>query len=204
MSRAFRPLAAQALTGLLCSRLEAYAGTVRVAVDGAPWSQPHQVADSLAETLRASGRPAATVRAESFWHDASLRYERGREDVESRLAWLDADALRRETLAPVLARNEYLPSLRDPCRNRSTRERPAYAAPGTVLIVSGEFLLGRELPFELTVHLALSPAARARQASAAQRWLLPAFERYDERVRPAEGADIVVRMDHPDRPAVRD
>jgi hypothetical protein len=44
----------------------------------------------------------------------------------------------------------------------------------------------------------LSPGALARNTPAEDRWTLPAYARYEEdRV-----ADLVVRVDHPDRPAL--
>jgi hypothetical protein len=204
LSRAFSPVDPAALQALLCGRLAALPGTVRAAIDGPAWVRPAELADALVDPLRALGRPAAVIRAETFWHDKSLRFEYGRDDPDSRVGWLDAAALRREALDRIVTDGVFLPCLRDPETNRSTRSTHRPAPPGTVLIVAGEFLLGRDLPFELTVHLALSPAARARRAAADERWSLPAFDRYDERVRPADTADITVRMDHPDRPAVRD
>jgi hypothetical protein len=71
-----------------------------------------------------------------------------------------------------------------------------------VLLVYGVLLLGRGLPFDRTVHLALSPAARTRRTSAAVAWTLPAWDRYDAEVRPADTADIVVRADDPAHPAI--
>lgn len=176
------------------------ADTVRVAIDGPPCSAPESVAEHLLAHLHGR-RPLAHVRAETFWRDASLRFEYGREDVTSYLTWLDAGALEREALRPVLA-GRYLPSLRDPVTNRSTREAPRDAPAGTVLVVSGTFLLGRELPFDVTVHLAMSPAARARRTPEADAWTLAAFDEYDRTIRPAEIADLLVRYDDPRHPAL--
>jgi hypothetical protein len=195
----YRPVTPQTLIDAIAGVLPE--GTARVAVDGPECARPSALAEALADALRAS-RPVGHVRAETFWRSASLRFEFGREDVESYLAWLDAGALRREVLDPVLA-GSYLPSLRDPVSNRSTREPPRAAPPGTVLIVSGTFLLGRDLPFDRTVHLAMSPAARKRRTPEAEAWTLPAFDEYDIRVRPVEIADVVVRYDDPRHPAVR-
>jgi hypothetical protein len=178
------------------------AAVLRVAVDGPPAADPDGLADSLLEPLRVLGRPAAHVSAASFWRDASLRLEYGREDHDSFASWLDADALRREVLTPAAERGEYLPSLRDPVTNRSTREAPRQLGAGGVLLVSGALLLGRGLPFDRTVHLAMSAAARARHTSADASWTLPAYERYDAEVRPAGAADVVIRMDDRRHPAV--
>ena len=40
----------------------------------------------------------------------------------------------------------------------------------------GALLLGGGLPFDLTIHLLLSPAALARRTDPEQRWRLPAFD----------------------------
>jgi hypothetical protein len=178
-------------------------GIVRLALDGPPAAGPDVLADDLIEPLRVLGRPAVAVLASSFWRDASLRYERGRQDVTAYASWLDADALRREVLDPAVAESRYLPSLRDPATNRSTRAAARPLAPGTVVIVSGGLLLGLGLPFDRVVHLALSPPARRRRTPPGEAWALPAFDDYDATVRPADLADVVVKVDDPRHPAVR-
>lgn len=175
---------------------------VRVAIDGPPCADPGGLADALLEPLRALGHPGAHVRSSSFWRDASLRLEYGREDLESFPSWLDAGALEREVLGPVATDGSYLPSLRDPVTNRSTRAHPEQLAPGGVLIVSGALLLGRGLRFDRVVHLAMSAPARARRIAPDEAWTLPAYDRYDADVRPEQLADVIVRMDDPRRPAV--
>ncbi len=201
MSR-WSPVAPGALPGRLADWLAKSPGLVRVAVDGPPCAQPSQVVDSLIEALRVLGRPAAHLAASYFWRDASLRFEHGREDVESYRSWLDADALRREVLDAAVLAGVYLPSLRDPLSNRSTREEPHAVEPDLVLIVSGSLLLGRGLPFDRTIHLTMSSAARARHTPADQAWALPAYDAYETDVRPAEAADVVVKLDDPRHPAI--
>ena len=71
-----------------------------------------------------------------------------------------------------------------------------------MLVVSGAFLLGLGLPFDRVVHLLMSPAARARRTPADQAWTLPAFDRYDDEVGPAELADVVIKVDDPPHPAL--
>jgi hypothetical protein len=203
LSDVWRPTSPQDLPDALACWLGATPGVVRVAIDGPAATQPDSLAASLIEPLRALGRPAVHIPAATFWRDASLRLEFGHEDVEGFLSWLDADALRREVLLPLAERGEYLPSLRDPVTNRSTREPVRTAEPSTVLLVSGELLLGLGLPFDRVVHLAMSPAARARHTEASLAWTLPAFENYDETVDPASLADVVIRLEDPRRPAVR-
>jgi hypothetical protein len=199
----YQALTRTALVERLATRIAAAPGLVRVAVDGPPCAEPHALTEALAEPLRAFGRPVHIVRAETFWRDASLRLEYGHEDVDAYLNWLDAGALRREVLDAAAATGTFLPSLRDPATDRSTRATPQPVAPEAALVVSGALLLGLGLPFELTVHLAISPAARARRTPAAEAWTLPAYERYDAEVRPSELADVVIRWDDPERPAAR-
>jgi hypothetical protein len=176
-----------------------------VAVDGPRCADPASLAHSLIAPLRARGRAADHITAESFWRDASLRLEYGRDDTDSFADWLDAGALRREVLGPLGANGSgvYLPSLRDPVTNRATRAAARDATPGTIVLVSGELLLGRGLPFELAIHLSMSSGGRARRTEAEWQWTLPAFERYDTEVRPTEVADVVIRVDDPRHPALR-
>ena len=70
-------------------------------------------------------------------------------------------------------------------------------------MVSGQFLLGLGLAFELTVHLQLSGAALARRTPDDESWTLPAFARYAAEVDPAALADLVIKLDDPRHPAVR-
>jgi len=198
------PLAADDIVERLTDWLTSSAGIVRVAVDGPPAAAPDEFAASLLEELQTRGRPGALIRAATFWRDASLRLEYGHHDVESYLSWLDAAALRREALEPVVAdRPRYLPSLRDPDTNRSTRAAAVSAPDGLVLIVSGPLLLRHRLPFDRTIHLALTPAARARRTAEDDEWTLPAFDEYDAEVRPTETADVVIKLDDPRHPALR-
>jgi hypothetical protein len=198
----YQPIAPADLPGRLADWLADSDGIVRVALDGPAIAEPAALADALLEPLRALSRPAVHLRASDFWRDASVRLEFGREDATSIAGWLDADAVRREVLEPVVATGSYLPSLRDPVTNRSTREPVRTAAPRTVLIMSGELLLGNELPFDRTIHLSVSSAARHRRTPAGQAWTLPAFDDYDTSVRPADTADVVVRLDDPRHPAL--
>jgi hypothetical protein len=200
MAAGFRPLSPPALVERLADWIAGAPGIVRVAIDGAPSADPAELAAALIDPLRLRGRPTAALRAELFWRDASLRLEYGREDVDGYPDWLDRAALRREVLDAVRTDGVYLPSLRDPATNRSTREPRRPAEAGTVVLVSGAFLLGGGLPFDRTVHLALSPAALSRRTPADQHWTLPALDRYEREV--AATADVVVKLDDPRHPAV--
>jgi len=70
-----------------------------------------------------------------------------------------------------------------------------------MLILHGPLLLGHWFPFDLAIHLSLSPGALRRRTGEGERWTLPAFARYEDEVAPAERADAVVRADDPNHPA---
>jgi hypothetical protein len=208
LSRRYRSVDAAGLPDLLAERLDAAprpGSALRVAIDGPYCAAPVPLADALVAPLRARGRDTDTIAAVTFWRDASLRFEFGREDADSFTEWLDAAALRREVLDPLGpgGSGRYLPSLRDPRTNRATRASTRTAPDGAIVIVAGELLLGHGLPFDLTVHLAMSAAGRERRTDPDRQWTLPAFRRYDTEVRPADTADIVIRLDDPRHPAIR-
>ncbi len=170
---------------------------MRVLLDGVGAGE---IADSLLPGLSAAGRPGLRVRAGDFLRPAGERYEWGREDVEAfRERWLDAAALSREVLLPVLERR-YLPALWDAARDRSARTAVAVAPSTAVLLLDGVLLLGRGLPADLTVHVALSSGALRRRG--VPEWQLPAFTSYDADVRPGDVCDVLVRAEDPQRPAV--
>lgn len=205
-----RPITPAAAIGELAERI---AGTVgpggwtRVLVDGAGPADPGEWAEGLDAPLRLRGRPTMRVSTEDFLRPASLRLERGRHDPDAFYAErLDTAALRRETLDPlgVGGSGLVLPRFWDPRTDRSPRAGPVLLPPGGVLLVHGCLLLGLDLPAELRVHLHLSEAALRRRLPAELAWTLPAYHRYETEVRPARQADLVLLMDHPDRPAVLD
>ncbi|TDB70549.1 uridine kinase [Micromonospora sp. KC723] len=180
-------------------------GRLRVAVDGPPAAAPDRLADALVDPLRAGGRPVLRIRAEDFLRPASVRYEQGRTNPDAYYeGWTDEAGLRREVLDPAgpNGSGRVLPSLWDAAADRASRAPYVDLPPGAVLLVSGALLLGGGLPFDLTVHLALSPAALDRRTDPRLRWTLPAFARYADEVAPATFADVVVRADDPRHPAV--
>ena len=71
-----------------------------------------------------------------------------------------------------------------------------------VVVVSGTALLGRWLPFELTVHLRMTPSALARRTPEDEAWMLEALAQYAADVSPETTADLVVRCDDPQHPAL--
>ncbi|MFD8588954.1 uridine kinase [Streptomyces sp. SCUT-3] len=177
---------------------------VCAAVDGAPAARPEALADALVEPLRLRGRHVRRIRTADFLRPASLRLEHGHRDPDSFYdLWLDEGALWREVFTPVLPGGDgrVLPTLRDPATDRATRAERVELPPGGVLLLDGPLLLGRAFPLDLAVHLHLSPAALERRTAADERWTLPAFARYEEEVRPAEAADVLVRADDPRHPA---
>ncbi|MFZ3469538.1 uridine kinase [Streptomyces sp. 4.24] len=180
------------------------AGWQRVGIDGAPAARTAVLAGELADVLRPRGRPVLVVAAEGFLRPASLRFEFGREDVGSYLGgWYDTAALWREVFGPTDpgGSGRVLPDLWNPATDRATRSPYAELPPGGVLIVHGPLLLGHWFPFDLSVHISLSPGALARRTEESARWTLPAFARYEAETGPAALADVLVRADDPRHPA---
>lgn len=178
---------------------------VAIALDGAPPTHPEALADSLVETLRLRGRGAVHVSAHDFLRPASLRLELGREDPDLFYTdWLDLKAIEREVLSPIApgGTGRVLPRLWDARADRAYRAQYVELKPGGAVLLDGSFLLGAGLGFDLTVHLSMSPDALARHTEAGSEWTLPAYRRYELEQDPATTANIVVRCDHPDHPAL--
>ncbi|MGA4861180.1 uridine kinase [Streptomyces lavendulocolor] len=203
----FEPITWERLTDALAAHVDGLTPAdggpwLKVAVDGPPAARPEEPAERLAEALLVRGRAVAAVGTGGFLRPASLRYEYGKEDPDAYYnGWFDTGALWREVFAPLEpgGGGRVLPDLWDPVTDRATRSPYRTLAPGGVLVLHGPFLLGHWFPFDLTVHLRLSPGALARRTE--QPWTLPAFERYEAEVAPAEAADVVVRADDPRHPA---
>jgi hypothetical protein len=178
---------------------------LRVAVDGPDVAGPGELAGALAERLPALGRPSAVVPAAGFYRPASLRLEHGRTDPDARYTdLLDVGALVREVLAPLGpgGSGAYLPVLWDLTIDRAARAAPRSMPDGGVLLVPGALLQGVGLPFDVTIHLSVSAAARRRRTAPEDAWELPAFDRYDDEVSPGDLADAVVLADSPEKPAL--
>ncbi|MGY0023218.1 uridine kinase [Streptomyces sp. cg35] len=176
----------------------------KVAFDGAPAARPGDLAARVAEALRVRGRTSVAIGTEGFLRPASLRYEFGREDEESYYSgWFDTGALWREVFGPLEpdGTGRVLPDLWDPATDRATRTPYAELPPGGALLLHGPFLLNHWFPFDLTVHVSLTPGALRRRTPEDARWTLPAFARYDTETDPAATADVVVRADDPRHPA---
>ena len=204
----FRPISPDLLVAEVAETIITRPGEewTRVAVDGAPPAEPGAFADRLAEELRVRGRAVRRVSAGDFLRPASLRFERGRTDADARYDdWLDVGALTREVFAPLGpgGSGRVLPTFWNAETDRATRADYVDLPRGGVLVLDGELLLGRGLPFDCAVHLWLSPAALRRRLTDDE-WALPAFERYHSTVRPLDRADFAVRVDDPAHPALLD
>ncbi|MFG2109513.1 nucleoside/nucleotide kinase family protein [Micromonospora chersina] len=202
-----RPITPELLVTELADRLAGAAapGRLRVAVDGPPAAEPDVLAAALVDPLRAAGRPVLHVRAADFLRPASIRLEHGRTNPDAYYeGWVDEAGLRREVLDPAGpdGSGRLLPSLWDAAADRASRAPYVDLPPGGVVLVSGALLLGGGLPFDVAVHLVLSPAALDRRTDPELRWTLPAFARYADEVDPASFADVVVRADDPRHPAL--
>ncbi|MBT0768007.1 hypothetical protein KIH74_03670 [Kineosporia sp. J2-2] len=159
--------------------------------------------------LAARAVPVARVSAGDFLRGRSVRLEYGHDDPDSMYdLWYDFSALRREVLDPLLpgGRHTWLPRLRDPHTDRSVRATPQPAPPGTVAVVDGRFLTRDDIRdgFDLIVHLDVSASALGRRLPADETARVSgAWQRYLAEADPVKHADLVVRFDHPDRPAIR-
>lgn len=178
---------------------------VRVAVDGAPGASGESLASDVAAMLPALGRPVLRIAAGDFLRPASLRFEFGREDPDVfHDEWLDVKALHREVFDPLASGGSglVLPKLWEPRTDRSARADYVPLPPGGVLLVEGSLLLGRGLPFDVAVHLWLSPAALIRRTPSELAWTLPAYARYESEADPSRTANLTARMDDPRHPAL--
>lgn len=189
---------------------------VRVGVDGCVPDDGAALADAVAGHLLGLGLAVGRVRQRDFCLPRAQRLEHGPRDPDALYDhWYDDGALRREVLdrmGPGGAASGgeglgWLPTLRDPATDRSTRAARRPAAPGTVLVVDGRFLLRWELAdaFDVTVHLATSAAAQQRRLDDPDERAraVPAWARYLDEADPAARAGFVVRYDHPARPALQ-
>lgn len=201
-----RPVSFDVLVQQLADRIaDLGQGRLRVLVDAAPAARPADLADALVDPLRLRGRSVLRVSARDFLRPASLRFEHGRTDPDSYFDdWLDIGGLTREVLDPAApdGTGSVLPSLWNAETDRASRASYVDVTEHGIVVLDGTLLLGRWLPFELTVHLDLSPAALRRRTPADEHWTLPAFDRYRSEVSPGTAADVVVKVDDPNHPAL--
>lgn len=203
----FVPLSPGRLVAELADRVEGRPdermGGAVVGFDGPAECGVGPLADAVAAELR--GRGSAVVRASTswWWRPAALRLELGREDVEMLLTgWVDADALRRELLDPVVSgKGAFISRLRDPGTDRSVRQLPEPVPPQALLLLDGPFLCATELPLDVLVGFQLGRGTMLRSLPPQQHWWTRAFETYDDRYQPLEHADVLLAYDHPSAPA---
>jgi hypothetical protein len=191
-----RPISREGLVDLITSAIKP--DTFNVAIDGAPPARPDELAEAVVTIMREQGREAVHVRSIDYLRPASLRFELGRTNPESYYEhWVDLSALGREALNRS---GRVLPTFWNPETDRATRAGYENA---DLVVLSGQLLLGAGLDLDLSIHLGMSMLVLGRRIPEELAWALPAFERYDAEVSPASFADIVVRMNDPEHPAVQ-
>lgn len=179
----------------------------RVAVDGAVPADTALVADAVAAAADAAGRPVARVSAEDFLRPRSIRLELGADDPDAGYErWYDWSGLRREVLDPLGpdGRGTWLPALWDRDLDRATRTARLDAPGGLVAVVDGPFLLRWETAdaVDVAVHLSVSDSALARRLPAPDVGRVTgAWHRYRRETSPEDRADVVLRLENPQRPA---
>jgi hypothetical protein len=202
-----RPVSRERLARELAERIGRLPGRPRIGFDGADSARPGALADALVDPLRVQGRAVVRVALADFLRPASVRLELGRTNPDAFYErWFDLAALSREVLRPLApgGTGRIVTTFWNPQTDRSTRPSPVDIPDGGVLLLSGPLLIGAGLDLDLIVHCAQSPAALARRTPPELHWTLPAFDRYTAEVGPEELADVVVRVDDPDHPAVVD
>lgn len=196
----FEPITPQGLVQLCTDRCADLDGIAVVGVDGAPAAGPDVLASEIVDGLRARGRAAAVVRTSDYLRPASLRLEYGRSDPESyRESWFDFAAIGREVVDAVRTHRRWLPRLWDPVRDRSFRDEHEHATDSQIIVLAGPMLRTQALDLDLVIHLAMSEGALRRRTPDAEQWTIePLLD--DDAYAPT--ADLEVRYDHPDRPAL--
>ncbi len=198
----FTPTSPDGLAALVTERCLAVDDIAVVAIDAPDAAHPIPLADAVCASLRERGRPCGVVSVHDYVRPASLRFEHGRDDeLAYRTRWFDYDALRREVVQSVRTNRRWLPRLWDEARDRSARCARVPAADEQVILVTGPMLLGRDLGFDVTVQLHLSEAALRRHTPPDRHWTVDALLRRNADI--TEAPDLLVRYDHPSKPAVR-
>jgi len=191
--------------------------TVRVAVDGVGASGKTFLADELATALIARGRKVIRASIDGFHRPREMRHARGSTSPEGYLDdSFDYGALAERLLEPLGpgGSGRYRTAVFD-FRSESAVESPELtAAPGTVLVFDGVFVLRDELVghwdfavfvdtgFDVTLERALERDVRlfgSREATREryERRYIPGERLYLERCRPRERANAVVANDEP-------
>ncbi|MGB3771693.1 MAG: hypothetical protein WBF79_07140 [Rhodococcus sp. (in: high G+C Gram-positive bacteria)] len=196
----YSPSTPDAVVDLVVGRVGAIVGPCVVGVDGADAADPTSLAASVTMRLRERGRAADVVSMHDWVRPASLRLEYGHEDEFSyRTLWFDYSGLTREVVEALRGHGRWLPALWDEQTDRSVRSIPRIATDNQVVLVAGPMLLGRDLDFDLTVALTLDRRTAIRLTPEDLQWTVPALYAHAEH---GDTADIEVKVDHPDRPAL--
>ena len=169
-------------------------------------TEPDACGRALIDPLRARGRPAVHVRARA----ASGATRRCASSTGTRTSTVLPDLARRRGAAPRGARRRpckpaaYLPSLRDPASNRSTRAAPRAARPGSRCCWSAApCCSGSGLPVRpRRAPRPCPPTALRPPHPRDAAWTLPAFAEYERDRAPGRAADVVISVDRR-TPAVR-
>jgi len=218
----YEPISVPALVGRLVELAADRAADARAAghglrlgVDAPVTEDGRGLADAVAEALSARGLPVARVSQDGFLRSRSIRLELGADDPDAAFErWYDDSGLRREVLDPLGAGGgmSWVESLWDAESDRASRAPRRPAAPGTVAVLDGRFLLRWELAdaVDLAVHLQTSAAAQARRVvdPGERARVLPSWQRYlDEtdpvgRVLSGAAPGFVVRYEDPRHPAL--
>ncbi|MEV0946466.1 hypothetical protein [Rhodococcus sp. NPDC049939] len=199
----YTPTSPQALVALVAERCLAVDGVVVAAIDAPEAAHPISFAGAVQSFLRERGRPCAVVSLHDFVRPASLRFEYGRDnELSYRTLWFDYEALRREVVQSIRVDRRWLPRLWDEDEDRSARCPQELAAGEQVILVTGPMLLGRDFGFDVTVQLHLSEGALRRHTPPSRQWTIAALLCHNAEI--TETPNLLVRYDHPAKPAVRD
>ncbi|GAA1589478.1 hypothetical protein [Nocardia ninae] len=193
----FVPITQDALVERLVEHVRTLPGYRVLAIDGADAAHPADLAHRTAAALHDTGRPAEVVSLHDYVRPASLRMEYGVDEISYRTAWFDYEALRREVIDALHTDGRWLPALWNETTDRSARAPIRPALPDTVLVIAGPMLLNQSLPFDVTVHLAMSEPALRRSTPPEDHWTIPAL------LETPTAPTFFIRWDHPARPALR-
>ncbi|MTD14547.1 uridine kinase [Nakamurella sp. YIM 132087] len=204
----FTPVSPDRLARAIADRV-ATGRSVVVGIDGDPAIGAGELADRVAEAVRAGGRQVIRADLSDWWRPASVRLEYGHEDVDSLLdAWVDVGALDRELLVPLREGRPIRVRNWDALADRAFREAAVDVAPTAVLVLAGAFL-GRVVPdADLTVQLQVKESTLRRLLPGDRGWWLEGH-RLDREQRSLSGDPVgpdrmVVSYDHPAAPAIGD
>jgi uridine kinase len=183
---------------------------VRVAIDGVDGAGKTTLADALAVTVSAQGRPTIRASVDDFHNPQSVRYARGRHSPDG--FYLDSynyDALRKWLLDPLSAggSGRYIAKHFDHRIDATVDSDVQQAAPMAALIIDGIFLHRPELRsyWDLSIFLQVDfkisvPRGTQRGPefgspdpdAPANRRYVGGQERYFDECAPEQQADIVI------------